>query len=330
MGVILPASPHHHDHPESVLTEAARRFLAALDPKQHARATFPFDDQERYNWTYLPGERQGLPLLDMSPHQRHLASGLLSAGLSQSGYIKAVTIMSLEEVLRVLENDSGVRRNPEKYYISIFGTPSDDGVWGYRFEGHHISQNYTVAGGEVVDAPAFFGANPAEVRQGPLRGLRALAAEEDLGRELLSVLDGDQRSVAIVDPVAYRDILTAANRQAALQGQASGLCATAMKARQWERLIDLLREFTSNLPDAMAETRHRQIAQAGRQIHFAWAGGTQRGEPHYYRIQTSAFLIEYDNTQNDANHVHTVWRDFTGDFGHDLLAAHYRSGHHHK
>src|SRR5262249_55504429 len=159
---------------------------------QKAKATFGFDDAERMHWFYVPIERKGLPLREMSPYQKHLASALLSAGLSQNGYIKAVTIMSLEDVLRMMEKDSGERRNPEKYYFSIFGTPSDAGRWGYRVEGHHVSQNFTVANGHVVDGPSFFGANPAEVRQGPRAGLRTLAAEEDLGRDLIASLDPEQ------------------------------------------------------------------------------------------------------------------------------------------
>ncbi len=168
-------SVRHHLPSVSVMTETANRFLAALSPEQRSKATFPFNDDERFDWHYIPKERKGLTLGEMTPAQRHLASALLAAGLSQTGYIKAVTIMSLEDVLRVLENDSGERRNPEKYHFTVFGTPSDTGTWGWRVEGHHLSQNYTVAGGQVVDAPSFFGSNPAEVREGPRRGLRTLA-----------------------------------------------------------------------------------------------------------------------------------------------------------
>jgi len=309
------------------MTEAALRFLAALSDEQRAKATFAFDDPERIDWAYIPMPREGLPLHEMSPYQRHLASALLSAGLSQAGYIKAVTIMSLEDVLRILENDSGERRHPEKYYFSIFGTPSDTGIWGYRVEGHHVSQNYTLAGGRVVDAPSFFGANPAEVREGPRAGLRTLAAEEDLGRALIGALDEGQKQIAIVDPVAYADILTAANRQAALEGQPSGLPASRMTARQFERLMALVEEYAGNVTERAAAVRRAQICEAGENIWFAWAGGAGRGDPHYYRVQAPSFLIEYDNTQNGANHIHAVWRDFTGDFGGDLLRDHYRSSH---
>jgi hypothetical protein len=311
-----------------MMTECANRFLASLTPEQRAKATFPLDDPERVKWFYVPIERQGLPLREMRAFQKHLASALLSAGLSQTGYIKAVTIMSLEDVLREIEKDSGERRNPEKYYFSIFGTPSDTGTWGYRVEGHHVSQNYTVSNGHVVDAPSFFGANPAEVRHGPRAGLRVLAAEEDLAREVIASLDAEQKRSAIVDRNAYADILTTNSRKAALAGQASGLSASKMNAKQFDKLMALMEEYAQNLPEQAAAAREEQIKKAGTNIFFAWAGGVNQGDPHYYRIQTPAFLIEYDCTQDHANHIHSVWRDFMGDFGEDLLQQHYQSSHH--
>jgi hypothetical protein len=263
----------------------------------------------------------------MTPYQKHLASALLAAGLSQTGYIKAVTIMSLEDVLRLIEHDSGETRNPEKYYFSVFGTPSDNGTWGYRVEGHHLSQNYTVVNGTVIDGPSFFGANPAEVRQGPRKGLRTLAGEDDLGIELIRALDEANQKIAIVNPTAYGDILTAASRKAALQGQPSGLSASKMNAMQFDALMALMEEYARNVPDELAEGRITQINKAGRNIYFAWSGGINRGDPHYYRVQTPYFLIELDDTQDDANHIHSVWRDFKGDFGADLLQQHYESSH---
>jgi hypothetical protein len=311
----------------SVMTETATRFLAALSPEQRAKTTFQFGDDERMDWHFIPKERKGLALGEMSPHQSHLASALLAAGLSRSGYIKAVTIMSLEDVLRILENDSGERRNPEKYYFTMFGTPSDVGTWGWRVEGHHLSQNYTVANGQVTDAPSFFGANPAEVRQGQRKGLRTLAGEDDLGFQVIRALDEPQQKIAIVQPKAYSDILTAASRKAALQGQPSGLPAEKMNARQFDALRALVELYAHNLPDDVAKLRMDQVDKAGRNVHFAWAGGIKPGDQHYYRVQTPSFLIELDDTQDDANHIHSVWRDFSGDFGGDLLKAHYETGH---
>lgn len=254
----------------------------------------------------------------MTPYQKHLANALLAAGLSQVGYIKAVTIMSLEDVLKVIESDNGEVRNPEKYYFSVFGTPSDSGIWAYRIEGHHLSHG-----------PSFFGANPAEVQQGPRKGLRTLAGEDELGIgiELIHTLDEEQQKVAIVDPTAYKDILTAASRRAALQDQPSGLSASKMNANQFDALMALMEEYTRNLPDELAEGRIAQINKVGRNIYFAWSGGVKRGDLHYYRVQTSSFLIELDDTQDDANHIHSVWRDFSGDFGEDLLHQHYQASH---
>jgi hypothetical protein len=307
------------------MSEAANRFLASLTAEQRTQATFQFQDDERENWHYIPRVRKGLSLQEMTPPQKELAAALLCAGLSQQGYIKAVTIMSLEDILRLMEQGKGPERNPEKYYFSIFGEPSETGTWGYRVEGHHISQNYTVVNGKVGGAPSFFGANPAEVKEGPRKGLRTLIAEEDLARELLHALDPEQRKIAIVDPTAYKDILTTASRKAALEGQPSGLSCAKMSQKQFEILMALLEEYARNMPEPLTQAREEQIKRAGRNIYFAWAGGAERGQPHYYRVQAPAFLVEYDNTQNNANHIHSVWRDFNGDFGRDLLREHVQS-----
>jgi Protein of unknown function (DUF3500) len=327
VGAVLLTAAYNRTNSASLMAECANRFLASLTPEQKAKATFSFEDAERVNWAFVPLERKGLTLRDMTPYQKQLAYALLNAGLSQIGYVKAVTIMSLDDVLRVMEKDNGERRNPEKYYFSIFGTPADKGTWGYRVEGHHCSQNYTVVDGKVMNAPSFFGANPAEVREGPRAGLRTLAQEEDLGRDVVASLTEDQRKTAVVDAKAPNEILTSNSRQAALKGQASGLSATKMTGAQYEKLLALLEMYAQNMPDQVAQYREEQIKKAGKNIFFAWAGGVKKGEPHYYRVQAPAFLIEYDDTQNGANHIHTVWRDFTGDFGEDLLKAHYQASH---
>jgi hypothetical protein len=323
----MPDRVHHHIHVVPVMTETANRFLATLDPEERAKATFEFNDDERMDWHFIPKERKGLTLGEMSPHQRHLASALLAAGLSQNGYIKAVTIMSLEDVLKALENDSGERRNPEKYHFTVFGTPSNTGTWGWRVEGHHLSQNYTIANGRVVDGPSFFGSNPAEVRLGPRKGLRTLAGEDDLAFQVIHALDEAQQKIAIVDPKAYSDILTSASSKAAIKGQPSGLPAAKMNARQFDALRALVEEYAYNMPDDLAARRMEQLDQAGRSIYFAWAGGIKPGDLRYYRVQTPSFLIEFDDTQDNANHIHSVWRDFNGDFGRDPLQAHYETSH---
>lgn len=311
----------------SQLTSTALHFLDSLDDTQRGAASFDFMDAERYVYNFTPVPRKGLAIREMRLEQQHLAHALLSAGLSQKGYIKASTIMSLEEVLKVMENDSGERRNPGKYYFSIFGQPSDTGIWGFRAEGHHLSLHYTVRDGKLFAAPTFFGSNPREVRHGARKGLRVLSAEEDLARELLHALKPEQQKAAIVDAKAYSDILTSNHRKAALDGQPSGFAASKMSDAQRDKLLAVVGEYTSNVADEMRKWRDAQVKQAADKLVFAWAGGPNVGDPHYYRIQAPTFLIEYDCTQNQANHIHSVWRDFTGDWGADLLAHHYRHGH---
>ena len=316
------------NRPASVtMSDTAKRFLASLTPEQSSRAVFAFENDERMNWHFIPKERKGLPLKDMTGAQKHLANALLNAGLSQQGYIKATSIMSLEDVLRILEKDNGVRRNPEGYFFSIFGEPSETGVWGYRVEGHHLALNFTLKGGKVVGSPNFLGANPAEVREGPRKGLRVLHAEEDLARALVTSLTPEQKKTAIVSKEAPKDIFTMASRKASIAGQPNGLQASKLNAKQRTMLQAVAEEYANNLPPLVAQDRLDRIKKAGTNMYFVWAGGENRGDPHYYRIAAPDFLIEYDNTQNNANHIHSVWRDLTNDFGGDLLKDHYQSTH---
>jgi hypothetical protein len=326
-GVLLATAWNQLGAPVT-MAQAARAFLASLPPEQLAKATFPLDSEERFNFHFIPRPRKGIPLRELAPEQRSLAFAFLSAGLSQQGFIKASTIMSLEEVLYILEKrpDRSVR-DPELYFFSVFGQPSETGVWGWRVEGHHISLNFTVVSGRLSASPNFFGANPREVKEGPRKGLRALPLEEDLGRELMRSFTAAQKKAAIVSAAAYKDILTGASRKAALDGQPSGLSASRMTPQQRGALDRLLSEYANNFPPDIAQVRLDQIRKAGLNLHFAWAGVEQKEGPHYYRIQSPSFLVEYDCTQNDANHIHSIWRDLAGDFGEDLLAAHYRAGH---
>jgi len=325
--VVLLTAAYQRTSAPAMMTKAANQFLDSLTDDQKKQAMFTMDDAERENWFFTPVPRKGLAMRDMTPAQQHLATALLSAGLSQQGFIKAQTIMSLEDVLRIMEKDDGERRNPGKYYVSIFGKPSDSATWGYRVEGHHLSQNYTVANGHVVDAPSFFGSNPGEVREGPRKGVRLLGMEEDMGRELLNALDAGQKKTAIIATDAYKEILTSNAKRASLEGKPQGLPVSKMTKAQVQRLTDLLDVYAGNVPEQMAEARMAMVKQAGRDLYFAWAGVAERGGPHYYRIQSPTFLVEYDNTQNNNNHVHTVWRDFANDFGQDLMKQHYDSNH---
>ncbi len=327
MGIVLLTSAYYRVHSASIMSDAATAFLNSLTPEQRAKATYAFTDEERFDWHFIPKPRKGLPLKEMSSYQKALAQGLLAAGLSQRGYIKAVTIMSLEDLLRIIEKDDGVRRNPEGYFFTVFGEPSEHGTWGYRVEGHHVSQNYTIVNGKIADSPSFFGANRAQIMDGPRKGLRALAREEDLGRAVVQALTPEEKKVAVVDATAYKDILTMNSRKAALEGQPSGLSASKMNAKQKALLQELLDEYCYNMPEQLAQAREEQVKKAGDNIFFAWAGGEEPGQPHYYRVQTQAFLIEFDNTQDNANHIHSVWRDYNGDFGLDLLKQHYETSH---
>ncbi len=311
----------------ATMTDAAKAYLASLTPEQRAKTMFPFQSDERQNWHFVPLERKGVALREMTSAQKHLAEALLSAGLSQQGVIKAHTIMSLDQILKDIEKGKGPERDPEKYYVSIFGEPSEQGTWGYRFEGHHISLNFTIVNGRVASSPNFFGANPAEVKEGPRAGLRALRREEEVGRAFIKSLTDAQRAVAIVDKTAYKEIITFDSRKAALTGQPNGIPFSKLNAKQKELLNELVSCYASNFPPQIAEWRMEQYRKTQGQLYFAWSGGIEPGEAHYYRVQTPAFLIEYDDTQNNANHIHTVWRDFEGDFGLDLLAQHYQASH---
>jgi hypothetical protein len=307
------------------MAEAASHFIASLDDTQRAKALIPFEDAERQNWHFIPLIRRGLTWKEMNPAQRHLATSLLASGLSQRGYIKAKTIMSLEQILLELEKGSGPVRDPDLYYWAIFGQPTADGTWGWRVEGHHFSANFTIVEGRHVSAtPSFFGSNPAEVRQGPRQGLRALAAEQDLGLELFRSLDEKQRAVAIIAAEAFPDVLTGDKRKVTPLSP-EGLSAAKMTTTQRESLKRLIEEYVRRARPDVADADLAKIEKAGfKNIHFAWAGQDAPGKGSYYRVQGPTFLLEYDCTQNNANHIHAVWRDFAGDFGEDILARHYR------
>ncbi len=310
------------------MVDGAVALLASLDEAQRDQAQFNFADDERSNWHFIPRQREGLSLKQMKPEQRQLAYGLLASALSHEGMVKSLQIMSLEQILHDME-DQSPRRDPLLYYVSIFGEPSNDTRWGWRVEGHHLSVNFTlVPDGAVAPTPSFFGSNPAEVLTGPRKGLRVLAAEEDLGRALVSSLTAGQRQTAIIDAEAPRDVINGPGRQAQLLDP-PGLPAREMNKQQVALLRQLVKEYVVRLRPALAREEMQHIRQSGfRNLHFAWAGGLERGTGHYYRVQGPTFVLEYDNTQNDANHVHCVWRDLKNDFGIDLLKRHYEQSPH--
>jgi hypothetical protein len=310
------------------MAEAAQNFLASLGPELKAQATFTLTDTERENWHFIPRDRKGLSLKEMSPAQRHLAHALLASSLSHRGYLQATTIMSLEDILRDLEQGRGPVRDPERYFVSVFGEPGAKAVWGWRFEGHHVSLNFTLANGAVTGTPSMFGTNPAEVRTGPRAGLRVLGREEDLGRTLVRSLNDEQRKEAIISSTAPADVLSVPGQRAKLL-EPPGLSASKLTPVQRDTLKQIVAEYVHRCREELAATDLAKIEAAGwDKLQFAWAGSIEPGQGSYYRVQGPSFILELDNTQNNANHIHAVWRDFANDFGEDLLKRHYEQSPH--
>jgi hypothetical protein len=315
----------------TAMTAAASKWLDALTPEQRLQATFANDAPEKVRWNFIPTNmfpRKGVPWKEMTEPQRTLAHDLLKASLSQKGYVTATSIMELETLLHAIENSGGRKganvRDPELYFFTIFGTPTPTSTWGLRVEGHHVSLHFTVANNTAVaNTPQFFGTNPAEVRiDDPKKGLRILGAMEDAARALMASFDDAQRTAAVYDKVAPNDILS--RTDVTINPMTPpGVAASDMKPPQRDLLLKLIETYTAQMTDDVAADRLAKIKQAGlEKVTFAWAGETEVGKKHYYRIQGPTFLVEYDNTQNDGNHVHSVWRDFSGDFGRDLLREH--------
>jgi hypothetical protein len=315
--------------PATDMVEAGRKFLAALQPEQKAKATYKLTDAERENWNFVPIARQGLPFKQMTPAQHDLALALIKTGLGQRGFARAEAIMSMELVLKELEQDRPPgRRDPTNYFITIFGEPSATTSWGWRFEGHHLSFNFTlVDGAHVFFAPSFIGTNPAEVLAGPRKGERPLAEEDDKGRALVKSLDAEQRRLAVFADRAPNEIVTT-NRKRVEPLSPAGIAAARLSSEQRARLGELVKIYLARHRAELADATWTDIEKAGLdRITFAWAGGFERGQANYYRIQGPTFLIEFDNSQNNANHIHTTFREFKGDFGHDMLAEHYAREH---
>jgi hypothetical protein len=347
------------------MTQATTALLDALDAPQRARATFVFaDDDERRSWAYFPRDHKGLPLHDMDVRQRKLAHALIASALSLHAHAKVSAIIALETVLARIEgNPLSAVRDPGRYFLSVFGTPGADATWGWRFEGHHVVLNFTIAGDEISPTPIFLGANPAEVRHGDAVVSRPCAEEEDVARDLLRSLDPTQRQHAILSDVAPPDFVLAnlpvvpttatpgdavpafMRRIADIQRAWDELPQSAMSALSFQRdsprglpganmtasqqalLRQLVRAYVDRLNDETAAAEVDAIDTAGLDgLYFAWAGEEAPRRPHYYRLQSPRFLVEYDNTQDDANHVHAVWRDPAGDFG-DALRAHLAAEH---
>jgi plasmid stabilization system protein ParE len=315
------------------IASAVRRWLDGLDTARRARATFPFESTERFAWDYRPGDRGGLSIAEMTAPQRASAMATLDAALSLRGAREVRAIIDLEPVLGELERhgygETGLRRDPERYWFSVFGDPDRAEPWAWRVGGHHVAIELTLADGAVVgSAPSFLGANPATIPNGPGVGGRAIDGEEMLARTLLAGLTPGQRAIAVVDPVAPPDILSGNGRRAVVQGGPSGIRHAQLDLAQRDGLEGLVRHYLDRARPEVAAAEWARIVSAGLSpVTFAWAGPDVPGRGHYYAVRGPAFLIEYDNTQNGANHIHAVWRDLVNDWGEDRLAAHYRDAH---
>jgi hypothetical protein len=308
------------------MTRAAESFVSSLTGEQKQKALFDFQDQERINWHFVPlqdqkknSTRKGLPLADMNNEQRMTALDLLKAGTSPSGDKTATTIMSLESILKELEKGGAMVRNPDWYFFSVFGKPAKSGRWGWRVEGHHLALNFVVDGGKIVaSTPAFFGANPATVKDGPRKGLRTLPDAEDLARDLFKSLDEDQKKIAF-EKTQFPEIEQ--GKKAPAVGSPKGLEAEKLSDTQRQLLVRLVQAYADRMPSDIAAQEMNQVTEAGiNKIHFAYAGSTENGEPHSYRVQGPTFVIEFLNVQDDsarnkANHIHSAWRNIKGDFG---------------
>jgi hypothetical protein len=310
------------------MATAAKKLQDSLTPEQREKAVFAYDSKERTNWFFTPRQdakkrttRKGLPLEEMTEEQKKAALALLKAGTSEGGYTKATTIMSLESILHELETGGSMVRNPGWYFFTIFGDPTKNGPWGWRVEGHHLSLNFTLDGGKVIaSTPAFFGANPATVKQGARKGLSTLAEAEDLAKELFRMLDDDQKKIALQNK-AFTDAEIGESKPSVDPGEAKGLPASKMSDEQKAKLDALLKSYANRMPPDVAETELAQIKEAGLdKVHFAFTGGLESGQAHTYRIQGPTFVVMFlneqaDSAKNPANHIHSAWRSIKGDFG---------------
>jgi hypothetical protein len=334
-GALLVATVTASQRHAAAMTTAANAFISSLTPEERQQAVLPFDGEERMRWNFIPNEmfpRKGVMLKSLTEAQRTQAHALLKTGLSQKGYMTATSIMELENILRGIEAGGGgdsrggpprFARDPLEYYFTVFGTPSAKGAWGWRVDGHHVSLHFTIEDGKsVASSPTFFGTNPAQVMDGPKKGLRVLAPEEDAGRALVTALTDEQRAKVMIPGNTPGDIVTG-NKPSADPQNPVGLSAADMTPAQRELLTKLIDIYTGYMAEDAAAERQSKIKSAGvEKIMFAWAGETTPGQKHYYRVQGPTFLIEFDDVQNNGNHIHSVWRDFKGDFGRDLLAEH--------
>jgi len=323
----LPVAAGDPAAPQVAMKAAAEAFLDQLDGNQRKQAVFPLNDASRENFRYTPRERTGLCIKEMTADQRAAAMSLLKTALSQKGYLKATEIMALEGVLAKIENRPKFR-DPNKYLVSVFGSPGDVKGWGWKYEGHHLSLNYTIVGDAISVTPSFFGSNPAEVPVGDRKGLRVLKAEEDLAIALAKKLIAEGKPQVVFTDDTPAEVLTREERKVQPL-KPVGVMVKDMTVDQKKSLMELIRVYIDRHREPVAAADMAKIESAGvDEISFGWSGATERGKPWYYRIQGPTFLMEGANSQNGANHVHATWREFDGDFGRDVLGDHYHGGAH--
>ena len=308
------------------MADACNALLNSLSETQKAKATYAYEDGERVFWYYPPLNRHGLALRDMDAKQRELAHALMASGLTEKSYEQAKLIIEHELVLGPLEKEQGTVtfvRDPELYYFTVFGQPGGADPWGWRAEGHHVSLHFSIWGDKVISmTPFFFGSNPAEVRKGPKTGLRILGTREDLSFDLVESLDKGQRSEAIIYDKAPLDILTYNSSKVSLPKE-EGLPASKMSGTQKKMLVSLISEYVNQVRADLSQERLDAIKEQGIDgFHFAWAGPTEKNQEHYYRIHGGNFVVEFDNRQDGANHIHSVWREIENDFAQDVLREH--------
>ncbi|MEM8823259.1 MAG: DUF3500 domain-containing protein [Pseudomonadota bacterium] len=278
----------------SAVTDAAQRFLSQADPA----ARFPLSGEEptRWHWTNIRRfPRNGQVLSSMDGTQRQAAMDLVDASLSPEGTVRARQIMALERL---------INRDPDAYYWSVFGEPGE-GDWGWRLEGHHLSHHFRISGDRVSPVPFFLGAWPNRGAD----GRRPLGEIEDLARDLVAGLPEDARRAAIVADRARPGHVTGnASRASApgLQGLNLSDAGAAAAGR------DLAATYLASLPKAQRDAALAR-ATAG-PMHLSWRGPLDVDRPHYWRLQGSAFTLEWDDTRNNSDHVHSVWRDYDADF----------------
>jgi hypothetical protein len=297
---------------------AADALLAGAGPACRAKLTFPFGAPERHGWRYVPGVRPGLDLGEMTNAERTLALALLAASLGRAGYAKATGVIRLADVLRVTR---GWGRGSGAYAFAVFGDPSHAGPWGWRVEGHHLSLNFTLIGEEVVSTtPHCVCADPDEVMEGPLTGLRPLDREDYIARDLAGSFDAAQMAMARRAGDVPSDVQAGPGRASALDAPGGIGFAALTDETQHHLMFGVAECYVGNLPYDLATALMRKIAADHDRLRFQWAGGLERSDLRYYRMTGPGLLIEY-STRERANHIHTLWREPGNDFGRGSLMA---------